>query len=47
MKKANEYDYDKIDIGSVFGFTKTLSIEDMDNYAHLTGDYNPLHCDEE
>src|SRR3989344_1087313 len=47
MEKANEYDYDKIDIGSIFGFTKILSIEDMDNYANLTGDYNPLHCDEE
>ena len=43
----NNYKYHEICIGDTFYFQRYLSIEDIDNYAKLTGDYNPLHCDEE
>lgn len=44
--KINEYNYDEIRVGDVFEFKRNLSIEDVDNYAKLTEDFNPLHCDE-
>ena len=43
----NEYNYDEINTGDVFEFKRKISIEDISNYAELTGDFNPLHCDEE
>lgn len=45
--KPNHYNYEEISTGDVFQFNKVLTVEDVDNYAKLTGDYNPLHCDEE
>jgi len=45
--KINEYNYDEIHIGDTFEFKRNLSIEDVNNYAKLTRDFNPLHCDEE
>lgn len=45
--KINEYNYDEIHVGDIFEFKRNLSIEDVNNYAKLTGDFNPLHCDEE
>ncbi len=47
MIKANDYNYEEINPGEVFQFNKVLTVEDIDNYAKLTGDHNPLHCDEE
>ena len=44
--KINEYNYDEINVGDMFEFKRNLSIEDVDNYAKLTEDFNPLHCDE-
>jgi len=45
--ELNDYEYGDILIGKVFEFEKVLAIEDLDSFAKLTGDYNPLHCDEE
>ena len=44
--KINEYNYDEINVGDMFEFKRNLSIEDVENYAKLTEDFNPLHCDE-
>ena len=44
--KLNDYSYDEIREGSVFHFEKTITAEDVDNFAKLTGDINPLHMDE-
>ena len=47
MISANDYKYEEINIGDTFGFNKVLTVQDVDKYADLTGDYNPLHCDKE
>ena len=44
--KMNEYNHNEIKIGGVFEFKRTLSMKDIDDYAKLTQDFNPLHCDE-
>ena len=43
----NEYSYDDIKVGDVFEFKKVVTGKIVDEYAKLTGDFNPLHCDEE
>ena len=45
--KLNDYSYDEIKIGQKFNFKKLLAVEDIDNFAKLTGDFNPLHCDDD
>src|SRR3989344_7219670 len=45
MISANDYNYDEINLGEVCEFNKILTVQDIDNYAALTGDHNPLHCD--
>ncbi|MEK6809183.1 MAG: MaoC family dehydratase [Nanoarchaeota archaeon] len=44
---ANDYNYEEINVGDTFEFSKVLTTQDIDKYADLTGDHNPLHCDEE
>ena len=44
---ANDYNYEDINVGDTFEFSKVLTTQDIDRYADLTGDHNPLHCDEE
>jgi len=44
-KKANKIEYEEIKIGSKFGFKKMITQKDVLNFAELTGDYNPLHID--
>jgi len=46
MKTANDYNYEEINIGDAFEFKKVLTVQEIDRYADLTGDHNPLHCDE-
>jgi 3-hydroxybutyryl-CoA dehydratase len=43
----SEFEYDEIKIGETFEFKRIITLEDMNTFADLTGDYNPLHCDEE
>ena len=47
MLNANDYNYEEINVGDTFEFNKVLTVQDVDRYADLTGDHNPLHCDEE
>jgi 3-oxoacyl-[acyl-carrier protein] reductase len=40
-------DFDSIQPGHEAQFSTTITAEDVDNFARLSGDYNPLHMDEE
>ena len=44
--KINDYGYDEIKVGEVFEFKRVISEKDIDNFAKLTGDFNPMHTDE-
>ncbi len=44
--KLNDYSYEDIVLGKVYGFKRVITAVDMDAFAGLTGDFNPLHCDE-
>ena len=43
----NEYKYEEIEIGHKESFTVTVTEEMMDSFCRITGDINPLHCDEQ
>ncbi len=43
---ANCFSYEEIKIGSVFEFTQLLTKESIDDFISLTGNKQPLHCDE-
>ena len=38
--------YDQISVGDTAAFRHTIENEDMELFARLSGDTNPLHCDE-
>lgn len=40
-----ELDFNKIEAGQQAGFTHTLTQDDVELFAVLTGDFNPLHVD--
>ena len=39
--------YDEIQVGDTASFTKTISETDIYLYAGISGDFNPVHVDEE
>lgn len=39
--------FDQIEIGDSASHIRTISAEDIDLYAKITDDYNPVHMDEE
>jgi acyl dehydratase/uncharacterized OB-fold protein len=41
------YSYDELQIGMTASFTKTISETDVYLFAGISGDFNPLHLDEE
>jgi len=43
----NTYRYNEISIGQSESFTATITQELMEQFAHMTGDTNPLHTDED
>ena len=45
--KINNYEYDETYQGMRFEFKKVITNEDLDSFAKIVGDYNPLHCDVE
>ena len=42
----NRYTFDEIEIGMEDGFAVTITEEMMGTFRSLTGDVNPLHCDD-
>ena len=47
MKEALKNDYNDIKIGTVYSFTHTISEAHVKTFAELSGDFNPLHVNEE
>ena len=47
MNLPNNLDYNEIKIGDENSFTRTISQHDMAVFAELSGDFNPLHMNEE
>lgn len=45
FKKALELDYGSIKVGEMVEFNKQITAEDVEKFATLTGDFNPLHMD--
>ena len=43
----NEYTFDDIEIGKSESFSVNVTQEMMDKFLDISGDYNPLHCDEQ
>jgi len=39
--------YDSFQIGETASFSKTITESDVSNYAGITGDFNPVHIDQE
>jgi len=46
-KLSSKREYDKILIGERASASRTITAADVDSFAALTGDYNPIHVDEE
>ena len=46
QKKADDKDFKDIKVGMKFGFEKFITENDVNLFAKLIGDYNPLHMDE-
>lgn len=44
--KANKLAYNQIKIGDSFSFEQIIDGVAVRKFAKLTGDFNPLHCDE-
>lgn len=42
----NKYEFEEIKIGLEHKFTEKITVASLDNFASLSGDYNPLHMDE-
>lgn len=45
--KMNDLDFDEVKIGDIFEFNKVITNKDMESFTKLTGNLNPLHCDED
>ena len=42
----NEYNYENLAVGQEASFSRTITVEMMESFLHLSGDENPLHADE-
>ena len=43
--EAKNLSFDEIKVGDTVSFTRTLSEKDVNTFAELSGDLNPLHTD--
>ena len=43
MEKANKLTYSEISEGSVYSFSRIITMKDVLDFAKLSGDFNPLH----
>lgn len=42
----NCYPIDKLSLNQEAVYTKTITLEDIESFARITGDHNPVHMDE-
>ncbi len=42
---AAHLDFSDIQVGASYTFTKIISEKEVNQFAQITGDFNPLHCD--
>lgn len=47
MQTATRLLYKDINVGAVYEFSHTITDDDVEKFAALTDDYNPLHIDKE
>ena len=47
MEKANKLTYSEISEGSVYSFSRIITMKDVLDFAKLSGDFNSLHVDED
>ena len=45
--KLSEYTFDEIELGTTKQFQITITESMVDNFAKLTGDFSPIHMDED
>ena len=45
--QPNQYKFDEIKIGLEYKFTEKITESRLDGFASLSGDYNPLHMDDD
>lgn len=46
MEAISTYTFNEIELGMEFSMTRTISEEQIQGFSSLTGDYHPLHSDE-
>ena len=46
-EKFSEYTFDEIDIGLTKEFQITITESMVNNFANISGDFSPIHIDEE
>lgn len=44
---ASQLEYEEIKVGSSYSFSRTISESDVADFARLSGDFNPLHVNED
>ena len=44
--KASTYRYEDLEIGKVIRFTRKITLKEVEAFAKLSGDRNPLHIDD-
>lgn len=47
FNKANNLKFEEINAGDVFEFEREVTEDDVNNFAKLSGDKNPLHLEED
>jgi 3-hydroxybutyryl-CoA dehydratase len=47
QKKAAILSYDEIKKGSAYSFDRKITLQDVQDFANLSGDFNPLHTSPE
>ena len=46
MEEARDLKWEDIKVGDTASFSRTITEADVNDFAKLSGDYNPLHTDE-
>jgi 3-hydroxybutyryl-CoA dehydratase len=47
IKEPRIVDYEKIHVGDIYSFNHMISEDDINAYANLIGDFNPMHIDDD